>query len=108
MAEKKSLKENVYDNRMAESNMMQAWIEKARNLVPGKKYTLYIYDATKAKAVRIQRTLEAHYKNFALFTGKGVHRTTYKYPELAQMIQPPPEGCVVISEKQAKDAEWLE
>lgn len=106
MSSKKSIKESVYDTRMAECNMMQVWIEKAKNLVLGKVYTLYIYDNNKTKAVRLKRTLEKHYKHFALFSGKGVRCTSYKYPELAQMLQPPPEGCKVISEKQARDAEW--
>lgn len=104
---KKSIKESVYDNRMAEINMMKVWIERAKNLTPGKQYTLYVYsNGDKTKAVRIKRKLEKHYKNFALFSGKGVHRTSYKHPELAQMLQTPPEGCEVISEKQARDAEW--
>ena len=86
---------------------MNMQMEKARNLVPGKQYTLYVYNnADKTRAVRIKRKLEKHYKNFALFSAKGVHTTTYKYTELAQMLQTPPEGCMVISEKQARDAEW--
>lgn len=81
---------------------MQIRMDKARELLPGKWYTLYEYSPDKTKAVAYNRKLIKHHPNIAEFEDRMGKVESYNYAMLGQMLETPPHGCEVISEKEAK------